>query len=69
MVILGIDIGGSGIKAAPVDVKAGELFTVRNVRAIRPGYGLPPKESHKVLGRRARTDIRRGTPMSWNLVN
>ncbi len=29
MVILGIDIGGSGIKAAPVDVKAGELLSDR----------------------------------------
>ena len=46
------------------DVKAGEPFTENNVRSIRPGLGLPPKELPNVLGRRARSDVARGTPMS-----
>jgi pseudaminic acid synthase len=53
---------------AVADIKAGELFTERNVRSIRPAYGLLPRELSKVLGRRAVRDIRRGTPMSWDLV-
>ncbi len=49
-------------------VAAGESFTVDNVRSIRPGHGLPPKYLPQILGRRARVDIERGTPLSWDLV-
>jgi N-acetylneuraminate synthase len=50
------------------DVKAGEAFTPANVRVIRPGYGLAPKELGSVLGRTASRDVARGTRMSWDLV-
>jgi len=50
------------------DVRAGEVFTDENVRAIRPGDGLAPKDLARVLGRRAALDIERGTPLSWDLV-
>jgi len=50
------------------DVKAGEKLTMENVRSIRPGYGMLPKELPKVLGKTAARDIVRGTPMSWDLV-
>ena len=50
------------------DVGEGEAFSPENVRIIRPGYGLPPKELPKVLGRKARRAVARGTRMSWDLV-
>lgn len=50
------------------DMAAGEPFTAANVRAIRPGLGLPPKHAEAVLGRRARQPIKRGTPLDWSLV-
>lgn len=50
------------------DIGAGEPFTERNLRAIRPGYGLPPKHLKKILGRPAQIAIKRGTPLSWPLV-
>ena len=50
------------------DVKQGELFTQKNVRSIRPFDGLHPRHLNEVLGRRAASDIERGTPLSWNLV-
>ena len=50
------------------DVEAGEEFTEENVRSIRPGYGLPPKYLTTVIGRSAAQRIKRGTPMSWDLV-
>lgn len=49
------------------DVKKGELFTEKNVRSIRPGYGLRPKHIKKVLGKMARMDIKRGTPLRENM--
>jgi pseudaminic acid synthase len=53
---------------AVVDIAAGEPFTEQNVRSIRPGHGLPPKELPKVLGKRAARAIVRGEPLSWDCV-
>ena len=50
------------------DVRKGDVFTAENVRSIRPGFGMPPKYLHEVLGRKATEDIERGTPMNWGLV-
>lgn len=50
------------------DIAAGEELTAENMRSIRPGYGLKPKHYDKVLGRRAKVAIPRGTPLSWDLL-
>ena len=50
------------------DIAAGETLTEKNVRSIRPGYGLAPKHLPEVLGRHARRAIARGTPMSFELI-
>jgi N-acetylneuraminate synthase len=50
------------------EVRAGETFTEKNVRSIRPGHGLPPKYLPKVLGRRASCDLTKGTPLTWDLI-
>ncbi|MHA1937603.1 MAG: pseudaminic acid synthase [Candidatus Thorarchaeota archaeon] len=51
------------------DIIKGEPFTSDNVRSVRPGYGLPPKNLRKILGRKAKKSIKKGTPMAWNLVD
>lgn len=51
------------------DVKAGQVLTHDNVRSIRPGNGVAPKHLDAVVGKRASRDIKRGTPVSWNLVD
>jgi pseudaminic acid synthase len=48
------------------DIKRGELITNQNVRSVRPGHGLPPRELKKVLGCRARQDLARGEPLRWS---
>lgn len=50
------------------DVQTGEPFTPRNVRSIRPSCGLHTRELPEVLGKLAAANIRRGTPLSWDLV-
>lgn len=42
------------------DIKAGEAITEKNVRSIRPGFGMHPKHYHEVLGKRAKVDLERG---------
>lgn len=51
------------------DVKAGDVFTSRNVRSIRPGAGLAPKHYDEILGKHATRDIERGTPVDWSMVS
>lgn len=50
------------------DVAAGEMFTRGNVRAIRPGLGLPTKYLDMILGKRANRDLVRGTALSWDVL-
>jgi N-acetylneuraminate synthase len=50
------------------DVRAGELFGPHNVRAIRPGQGLPPHYLEQVLGKPATCSIERGTPLALTHV-
>lgn len=50
------------------NIKAGEAFTSENIRSIRPGYGLSPKHIESVFQRKAKIDIERGTPVSWDLM-
>lgn len=50
------------------DLKAGDVLTAKNVRAIRPGLGLPTKYLDQVLGKQVKHDVKRGTGLSWNLL-
>lgn len=53
---------------AVADIKPDEKLTAKNVRSIRPGYGLAPKFYDQVICRRAKKPISRGTPLSWKLI-
>ncbi len=50
------------------DVKKGELLNEKNVRSVRPGYGLHPKFYKEILGKQAKTDLLKGTPLSTDLL-
>ena len=51
------------------DIKAGEKLNPANVRAIRPGYGIAPKFYDEVIGKTAKRDIARGTPLARDLID
>lgn len=51
------------------DMKAGEVFTPRNLRSVRPADGLHTKHYEELLGKRIARDAGAGTPMSWELVD
>ena len=50
------------------DVKKEEVFTEENVRSIRPGFGLETRYIGDVLGKKARFDVEKGTPVEWGMV-
>ena len=51
------------------DIKKGEIFTEKNVRDVRPAFGLETKFIDKVLGKKASQDIEFATPLAWNLIS
>ncbi len=53
---------------AVTDIKKGEKLNQKNIRSIRPGYGLMPKYLNKVLGKTAKVNIEYGTPLSWEII-
>lgn len=49
-------------------IKAGEKITADNVRVVRPGYGLAPKHYDDIMGKKLLVDVKKGTPLSWSMV-
>ena len=50
------------------DVKVGEAITEKNVRSVRPGFGLHPKHYAELLGKVALCDIKKGERFSLDMV-
>ncbi len=50
------------------DIQKGEPFTKENIKSIRPGDGLHPKYFEEILGKTAATNIKAGTPLSYDMV-
>ena len=50
------------------DVKKGEKFTEENVKSIRPGFGIETKYIKDIIGKSARLDIKKGTPVKWSFI-
>lgn len=50
------------------DLKTGDILTKKNVRVIRPGHGLSPKYLDVVLGKSVKVDVKKGTPLSLELL-
>lgn len=51
------------------DVKKGDFFTKENIKVIRPGYGMKPREYSGILGKRALVDVQRGTPLKKEMID
>lgn len=51
------------------NVKVGDVLTEKNVRSIRPGFGMHPKFFNDVIGKKVKMDIEKGTRLSWDLID
>ena len=50
------------------NIKKGAILTKENLRIVRPGYGLAPKNIDVLLGRRVNQDLSTGTAMKWEYI-
>lgn len=51
------------------DIAAGETFTEKNVRSIRPGHGLHTRYFSKVMGKKAIRSLLKGVPLHWDMIS
>lgn len=51
------------------DVKKGEVLTEKNMRSVRPNYGMHPKFYKEMLGKKVNQDVSKGTPLTKELLN
>ena len=50
------------------DMKTGDVITEKNVRSVRPGFGVHPKFLPKILGKKVNRDLEKGTPFELEFV-
>ena len=51
------------------DVKKDGLLNHQKIQSIRPGQGLPPKDIGRVIGRKAKKTLKKGRPLSWDVID
>lgn len=50
------------------DIKKGEIITHKNVRSIRPGFGLHPKCLSNIIGKTVKKDLKKGEPLTFDTI-
>ncbi|MDG2397242.1 MAG: pseudaminic acid synthase [Flavobacteriaceae bacterium] len=50
------------------DIKKGEVLTDKNIKSIRPGFGLHPKYYEEVIGKKVNKNLERGMPLKINFI-
>jgi N-acetylneuraminate synthase len=50
------------------NIKKGEVFTIENIKSIRPGFGVKPKDQSKFIGKISKLDIVAGTALSYEML-
>ncbi len=48
------------------DIKKGEIFSLENIKSVRPGYGLHPKYLNEILGKTSLKDYKFGDRVEKN---
>ncbi len=50
------------------DIVAGEVFSKNNIRSVRPSYGLNTRYYDKIIGKKAKRSLKKGTPLNWDMI-
>lgn len=51
------------------DIKTGEVFTKDNIKSVRPSNGLNTRHFNEVIGKRAKKELKKGTPLTWDVID
>lgn len=51
------------------EIKVGEIFTEKNLRSVRPGFGLHPKHYESIIGKKATKNLEKGDRMRLDYIN
>ena len=50
------------------DIKKGEKFSIKNIRRIRPGFGVSPVYYEKILGKKSPLNIKKENPLTYKVM-
>lgn len=50
------------------DLKKGDTISEKNIKRIRPGFGISPKFYDEIIGKRLLKDVERGDPVNWDCL-
>lgn len=50
------------------DMKSGDIILEKNIRRIRPGYGISPKFIDQIINKKLKKSVERGDRVSWDCI-
>ena len=50
------------------NLKSGQIISKKDIRKIRPGFGLPPKHFDEIIGKRVSKNVFRGDRVTWESI-
>ena len=54
---------------ASCDIKKGEIIKDNKISILRPRIGIPAEQYLLLKNKKAKKDIKKNTPITWNLLN
>jgi len=63
-----INLNGRKSLYISADIKKGDIFTMKNIKSVRPSYGLHPKYLHKIIGKKSNKNLKKGERLKISLV-
>lgn len=51
------------------DMKVGDVITEKNIRSVRPGFGMHPKYLPDILGRKINKDLKKGSRLFAEVID
>ena len=51
------------------DIKKSEKFSNKNIRRLRPGFGVSPIYYEKLLGKKSPTDLKKEYPLPYKVLD
>ena len=56
------------VKSVNFDLKKGETISTKDIRSVRPGYGLHPKYFDEILGKKVIENVEKGDRVNFDII-